>query len=72
MSIQEGDPNSCVWQLDWWSAISRGDWVTRTHSSVELSSTPEEFRIKESLTAWDREERVFQKVWDQKIPRDLL
>ena len=72
MSIQEGDPNSCVWQLDWWSAISRGDWVTRTHSSVELSSTPEEFRIKESLTAWDHEERVFQKVWNQKIPRDLL
>lgn len=72
MSIQEGDPNSCVWQLEWWSAISRGDWVTRTRSTMELSSTPEEFRIKESLTAWQGETPVFKKHWDQKIPRDLL
>jgi hypothetical protein len=72
MSIQEGDPNSCVWQLEWWSAISRDDWVTRTHSSVELSSTPGEFRIKESMAAWEGEKQVFQKSWDQKIPRDLL
>ena len=38
LSIQEGDPNSCVWQLEWWSAISRGEWVTRTRSTLELSS----------------------------------
>lgn len=72
MSIQEGDPNSCVWQLEWWSSISRGDWVTRTRSTVELSSTPEEFRTRESLTAWEGEKQVFQKSWDQRIPRDLM
>ena len=72
MSIQDGDPNSGVWQLEWWSAISRGDWVTRTRSTMELSSTPEEFRIKESLSAWDGETRVFEKHWDHKIPRDLM
>jgi putative CocE/NonD family hydrolase len=72
MSIQEGDPNSCVWQLEWWSAISRGDWVTRTRSTLELSSTPEEFRIKESMTAWEGEKRIFEKHWDQQVPRDLL
>jgi len=72
LSIQEGDPNSCVWQLEWWSSLSRGDWVTRTRSTVELSSTPEAFRIKESMTAWEGEKQVFEKRWDQTIPRDLL
>jgi putative CocE/NonD family hydrolase len=72
LSIQEGDPNSCVWQLEWWSSLARGDWVTRTRSTVELSSTAEEFRVKESMTAWEGEKQVFHKSWDQKIPRDLL
>ena len=72
MSIQEGDPNSCVWQLQWWSNISRGEWVTRTRATMELSSTTEEFHIKESLTAWLGETRIFEKLWDQKIPRDLM
>jgi uncharacterized protein len=71
MSIQEGDPNSCVWQLEWWSDISRGDWVTRTRSTVELSSTPTQFLVKESMTAWEGEKQVFHKSWDNKIPRDL-
>ncbi len=72
MSIQEGEPNSCVWQLEWWSSLARGEWVTRTRATLELSSTPERFRIKESLSAWEGEQRVFQKYWDQEIPRDLL
>ncbi len=72
MSIQEGDPNSSVWQIEWWSAISRGDWVTKTRSTLELSSTAEQFRIKESLTAWEGEQQVFHKAWDQSIRRELV
>lgn len=72
MSIQDGEPNSCVWEVHWWSAISRGEWVTRTRSTVELSSTPEAFRLKESLSAWDGETRIFDKHDDQTIPRDLM
>jgi len=72
MSIQEGDPNSCVWQIEWWSAISRGDWVTKTRSTMELSSTAEQFRIKESLTAWEGDQQVFHKAWDQALQRELV
>ena len=61
-----------MWQLRWWSALSRGDWVTRTESSVELSSTPTSFRVKESITAWEGEQQVFEKQWDQNLPRDLM
>jgi hypothetical protein len=72
LSIQEGDPNSSVWQLRWFSKISRGEWDTTTESSLELSSTAEEFRLKESITAWEGEKVVFEKSWDHKIPRDLM
>lgn len=61
-----------MWQLRWFSKLSRGDWDTRTESTLELSSTPEEFRLKESMTAWEGENIVFEKDWDHKIKRDLM
>lgn len=72
MSIQEGDPNSGVWQLDWYSTIERGDWKTTTRSSLELTSTADAFRIKESITAWEGEAKVYEKSWDNQIKRDLM
>jgi hypothetical protein len=72
LSIQEGDPNSSVWQLRWFSKLSRGSWDTTTESTLELSSTAGEFRLKESITAWEGEKIVFQKAWDQLIKRDLM
>jgi hypothetical protein len=55
--------------------VIENEWIVMKDGvrlGARLSSTPEEFRIKESVIAWDHEERVFQKAWDQKIPRDLL
>jgi uncharacterized protein len=72
LSIQEGDPNSSVWQLRWFSKIGRGDWDTTTESTLELSSTAEQFRIKETIKAWEGEKVVFEKAWDQTIKRDLI
>ena len=72
LSIQEGDPNSSVWQLRWFSKLSRGAWDTTTESTLELSSSADEFRIKESMTAWEGEKVVFEKAWDHKIKRDLM
>jgi hypothetical protein len=72
LSIQEGDPNSSVWQLRWFSKLSRGSWDTTTESTLELSSTADEFRLKESITAWEGEKVVFEKAWDHQIKRDLM
>ncbi len=72
MTITDGEPNSCVWQVEWWSAISRGDWVTKTRSTLQLSSTPTEFLVRESIAAWDADKAIFEKHWDHTIPRDLM
>jgi uncharacterized protein len=72
LSIKEGDPNSSVWQLRWFSKLSRGSWDTTTESTLELSSTADEFRLKESMTAWEGGKIVFEKSWDHTIRRDLM
>jgi hypothetical protein len=72
MSIKEGDPNSSVWRLEWFSKLVRNDWDTGLRSTLELSSTPEHFRIKESIHASEKGKQVFERHWDHVIKRDLL
>jgi uncharacterized protein len=72
MSIKEGDPNSSVWKLEWFSNLQRKGWDTKLLSTLELSSTPEEFRIQESIHAHEGDTLVFEKKWDTKIKRDLM
>jgi uncharacterized protein len=72
MSIKEGDPNSSVWKLEWFSRLKRNEWDTSLRSTLELSSTAEEFRIKESIHALEGDKVVFERQWDNRIRRDLL
>jgi hypothetical protein len=52
--------------------MKRGDWNTQLRSTVELTSTTEEFRMKESLTASEAGKVVFEQTWDRHIKRDLM
>lgn len=72
MSIREGDPNSSVWRLDWFSHLKRDAWDTLVRSTLELTSTPTHFRMRESIEAREGSKVVFERQWDQQIPRDLI
>jgi predicted acyl esterase len=72
MSIREGDPNSSVWKLEWFSRLQRKGWDTTVRSTLELTSTIEEFRIKESIHALEAETTVFERSWDNRIKRDFI
>ena len=72
MSIKEGEPNSCIWKLEWFSHLQRKGWDTTLRSTLELTSTAEEFRIKESIHAVEGEKTVFERSWDNRIKRDLI
>jgi len=71
-SIREGEPNSSRWAVEWERQMRRTDWNIRTQSSVELSSDPDYFRIKESIAAWNDNKEIFRRDWDTNIKRDLL
>lgn len=72
MSIREGDPNSCVWRMEWFQQYKRGDWDTTTRSTMELSSTAEEFHLKESLQALEGNKVIFERSADNRIRRDYI
>jgi predicted acyl esterase len=72
MSITDGDPNSSVWRLQWFNHISRGAWNTTTRSTMELTSTPDAFRLRESISALEGDKVAFERSADNTIKRDLM
>jgi uncharacterized protein len=72
MSIAEGQPNSSIWSLEWFESRRRDTWQTMTRSTLELTSTAEEFLIKESIRATEGEKLVFEKKWQHRVKRDLM
>jgi putative CocE/NonD family hydrolase len=71
MQIREGDPNSGVWRVEWFSRLTRGAWDTETRSILELTSTEDSYRMKESIRATEGGKIVFERAWDNTIKRDL-
>ena len=72
LSIREGDPNSGVWRMEGSRGWRRGAWDTTIHSAFELTSTAEEFRLKESVRALEGDTVVFERQSDDRIKRDLI
>jgi hypothetical protein len=70
--IAESDPNSCVWSHRARSSWKRGDWDCAVEATCELRSTPSEFQLSESLTAWRGEVVVFQTRVANRIARNLV
>jgi hypothetical protein len=70
--IAEGDPNSCLWTHRAQSSWTRGDWDCAVEATCELRSTPCEFQLSESLTAWRGETLVFETSTESRIARNLV
>jgi hypothetical protein len=71
-SITEGDPLSATMETRWTIGIGRGDWQTRTVTRAVMTSTNETFRIRAELDAYESEERIMSRNWDETVPRDLV
>ncbi len=71
-SIKDGDPNSCVWKRERRVVLKRGAVEIVLEASIELSSTPDEFHIKEVLRAIEDGKVVFDRQWAEAIKRDLM
>lgn len=71
-SIKDGDPNSGVWKWQQRFNSKQGDVEVTVDVSCEVTSTPEEFRIKESRRAMEGDKIVVDQQWDHAIQRDLM
>jgi hypothetical protein len=70
--IVEGDPNSGLWRQQNIAGFKRGDWDCTVTSGFELTSTADEFHLREYLRAKKGETQIFEREKFSKIGRHLI
>jgi putative CocE/NonD family hydrolase len=70
--IGERDPLSARAEIDQRTDLRRGDWRVRVETRTCLRATRTHFHFEADLEAFESDERMFHKRWDEKIPRDLV
>jgi len=70
--IREGDPASARTEMVRVVHARRGALSLRTESRLSFSCSRTEFRIEAQLEAFENDERIVQRTWDETIPRDHM
>jgi putative CocE/NonD family hydrolase len=71
-SITLDDPLSYQSTSRYTCWMRRGDWSIRTESNSSLSCDAENFYITATVTAYESDQQVNQRIWHKTIKRDLL
>ena len=70
--IKPDDPLSAKATHVWEQRRSRGDWAVRTRAEAEMTASATHLRMTARLQAWEGEAKVFDRVWDEEVPRDFV
>ena len=70
--IVQTDPNTCLWRQQNIAGFKRGDWDCTVTSGFELTSTAEEFHLREYTRAQKGETQIFEREKVSKIKRNLI
>jgi uncharacterized protein len=71
-SVANDDPASLTGTTEWTIGLSRGEWTTRSITETTLTSDGHHFRIQARLRAWLADDLVFERTWDELIPRKYM
>jgi predicted acyl esterase len=71
-TIRPDDPNSAHAEIYWHREYSRGPWRVSAESNIVLTSDSKTFRVNARLDAYEGDNRVFCRDWDERIPRELV
>jgi putative CocE/NonD family hydrolase len=69
-TITEGDPLSAGVQSRWDIRFGRGDWQPRVVAESTMTADATDFHVSCSLEGFEGRNRVFNKAWTLKVPRD--
>jgi hypothetical protein len=69
-SIHPDDPLSARSTTHWTQELERGNWQVRTEALSEMTATATDFRLKARIEAYEGDKLVFEKEFDETIPRD--
>ena len=70
--ITDADPLSATMETRWTIGLARGAWRTRTETRAVMTATRDQFRIRAELDAYDGDERILSRNWDETVKRDLV
>ena len=70
--IRPDDPLSAKTEGAWTFAYRRGDWSVRTETMTRMTASTSSFRLEGLLQAYEGDELLFEKVWDEEILRDHM
>ena len=71
-SIHPDDPLSARAECHWSEEHSRGDWKVRTETYSSMKATKTHWHVTGRLEAFEGEEKILTRKWDEKIKRKLV
>jgi putative CocE/NonD family hydrolase len=72
LSVRDDDPLSARTEMWRTTEYARPGWRVRTAARTVVTATRDHFLVQGELDAYDGDERVAEKRWDVRIPRDLV
>ncbi len=68
-SISPDDPLSAQAHLTFGQSLSRGKWAVRTTGWARMTATADALNLTAHVEAWDGETKVFERDWNEDVPR---
>lgn len=70
--IRPNDPLSARAVHTWEQRLSRGDWCVKTIAWAEMTATATELHLKARLTAYEGDQVIFDRSFDDRVPRRFI
>ncbi|MGZ5167320.1 MAG: CocE/NonD family hydrolase [Burkholderiales bacterium] len=68
-SVIEDEPLSSTAEVTWTWEFEREDWRIRTESRTHVSCTKRDFVIRARLEAYEGDDKVFERDFEERVPR---
>lgn len=68
-AIEEARPQSAMVECEWELTIGRDEWQTKLETYSSMTSDASHFYLKNTITAYEKDELVTTKTWEKTVPR---
>lgn len=68
-AIHPDDPSRARASMKQRTELRRGPWSVAIETAIEMTCTREDFLLRARLAAWEGSALVFERDWDERVPR---
>ena len=70
--IKDDDPTSMIAQYEYVTGFERGNWKPRVVATSKITTTTTHYNVSGELNAFYNGDKIFARVWDLEIKRELV